>query len=45
MNSALREAEFGNATEASGETGLALGLASTREVQVLAALALARLAI
>jgi eukaryotic-like serine/threonine-protein kinase len=42
MNSALREAEFGNATEASGETGLALGLASTRDVQVLAALALAR---
>ena len=39
MNSALREGEFGNATEARGETGSALGLASTRDVQLLAALA------
>jgi eukaryotic-like serine/threonine-protein kinase len=42
MNAALREAEFGNATQARKETSVALELATTRDVQILAALALAR---
>jgi pentatricopeptide repeat protein len=41
MNAALREAQFGNAAEARSQTDEALALASTREVQILAALALA----
>jgi pentatricopeptide repeat protein len=42
MDSALREAEFGNPDRARQETTSALQLASTRDVQTLAALALAR---
>lgn len=42
MNAALREAEFGNAIQARKATSAALALASTRDVQILAALALAR---
>jgi DNA-binding winged helix-turn-helix (wHTH) protein/Flp pilus assembly protein TadD len=42
MNSALREAEFGNSAEARKDTVAALDLASTRDVQILAALAMAR---
>ena len=41
-NAALREAEFGNTAQARGETAAALALASTRDVQILAAIALAR---
>ena len=42
MDSALREAEFGNPDRARQETNSALLLASTRDTQILAALALAR---
>jgi eukaryotic-like serine/threonine-protein kinase len=42
MDSALREAEFGNTDRARQETNSALMLASTRDTQILAALALAR---
>ncbi len=42
MNSALREAEFGNLERARAQTASALALASTRDVQILAALAFAR---
>jgi serine/threonine protein kinase/tetratricopeptide (TPR) repeat protein len=42
MNAALREAEFGNAEQTRVETASALSLASTRDVQILAALAQAR---
>ena len=42
MNGALREAEFGNAAQARNETTSALALASTRDMRILAALALAR---
>jgi serine/threonine protein kinase/tetratricopeptide (TPR) repeat protein len=42
MNAALREAEFGNTARARQETASALGTAPTRDVQILAALALAR---
>jgi pentatricopeptide repeat protein len=42
MDSALREAEFGNADRARHETNSALLHASTRDTQILAALALAR---
>jgi eukaryotic-like serine/threonine-protein kinase len=42
MNAALREAEFGNASRARKETSSALAMAFTRDVQILAALALAR---
>ncbi|HET7209742.1 MAG TPA: protein kinase [Terriglobales bacterium] len=42
INAALREAEFGNAAPARKATSSALALASTRDVQILAALALAR---
>jgi serine/threonine protein kinase/tetratricopeptide (TPR) repeat protein len=42
MTAALREAEFGNSSEARKATSSALALASTRDVQILAALALAR---
>jgi len=42
MNAALREAEFGNMERSVRETQAALSIASTRDVQVLAALALAR---
>jgi len=42
MNAALREVEFGNAVQARSATAAALALASTRDVQTLAALALAR---
>jgi tetratricopeptide (TPR) repeat protein len=42
MNAALREAEFGNAAQARKEAASALALASTRDVQILAALVLAR---
>jgi serine/threonine protein kinase/Flp pilus assembly protein TadD len=42
MNGALREAEFGNAAQARNETASALALASTRDMRILAALALAR---
>ena len=41
MNGALREMEFGNASRARAETDSALALASTRNVQVVAALVLA----
>jgi tetratricopeptide (TPR) repeat protein len=41
MNAALREAQFGNEAQARSQTSAALELASTREVQILAALALA----
>lgn len=42
INSALREAEFGNRQRAQQETSAALSLASTRDVKILAALTLAR---
>jgi eukaryotic-like serine/threonine-protein kinase len=42
MNAALREAEFGNTAQARRETAAALALASTRDVEILAAIALAR---
>jgi len=42
MNGALREAEFGNGAQARNETTSALALASTRDMRILAALALAR---
>jgi tetratricopeptide (TPR) repeat protein len=42
MNSALREAEFGNTKRARQETASALSTASTQDVQTLAALAFAR---
>jgi tetratricopeptide (TPR) repeat protein len=42
MDAALREAEFSNAAQARTATAAALALASTRDVQVLAAVALAR---
>ena len=42
MNEALREAEFGNFKLASDQTKAAIGVASGRSVQVMAALALAR---
>jgi pentatricopeptide repeat protein len=44
MHSALREVEFGNAGRGRQETNSALLLASTRDTQILAALALARAA-
>ncbi len=43
MNSALREAEFGNLMRAREEIGSALATAATQDVQTLAALALARI--
>jgi eukaryotic-like serine/threonine-protein kinase len=42
LNAALREAEFGNAAQAHREADAAVALASTRDVRILAALALAR---
>jgi len=42
MNSALREAEFGNVERARAQTASALALAPSRDVQLLAALAFAR---
>src|SRR5712692_8048976 len=42
MNAALREAEFGNSARAKQETAAALAIAASRDVQVLAALALAQ---
>jgi eukaryotic-like serine/threonine-protein kinase len=42
MNAALREVEFGDAAQARNATTAALALTSTRAVQILAALALAR---
>jgi serine/threonine protein kinase/tetratricopeptide (TPR) repeat protein len=42
MNAALREAEFGNAAQARTEAASALALASNRDMQILAALVLAR---
>jgi eukaryotic-like serine/threonine-protein kinase len=42
MNGALREAEFGNAAHAQEQSTSALTMASTRDVQILAALAFAR---
>jgi serine/threonine protein kinase/tetratricopeptide (TPR) repeat protein len=42
MNAALREAEFGNSSQARKATSSALALASTRDVKILAALASAR---
>jgi eukaryotic-like serine/threonine-protein kinase len=42
MDEALREAEFGNAAHAREQVASALTLASTRDVQILGALALAR---
>jgi DNA-binding winged helix-turn-helix (wHTH) protein/tetratricopeptide (TPR) repeat protein len=42
MNEALREAEFGNAARAQEQSTSALTMASTRDVQILAALAFAR---
>lgn len=42
MNAALREVEFGNFPQARKATSSALALASTRDVEILAALALAR---
>ena len=42
MNAALREAEFGNASQARKATSSALALAPTRDAQILAALAFAR---
>jgi eukaryotic-like serine/threonine-protein kinase len=42
MNEALREAEFGNAARANERSTSALTMASTRDVQILAALAFAR---
>jgi len=43
MNAALREAEFGNSERARKEIAAALKTASTRDVQILAALASARI--
>jgi serine/threonine protein kinase/tetratricopeptide (TPR) repeat protein len=43
MNSALREAQFGNMARARKETASALATAATQDVQTLAALALARI--
>jgi eukaryotic-like serine/threonine-protein kinase len=43
MNAALREAEFGNSAQARSQTAAALALASTKNIQILAALALARI--
>ena len=43
MDAALREAEFLNRTESQRDTDLALADASTRDVKILAALALARI--
>ena len=42
MNAALREAEFGNASQARKATSSVLALAPTRDAQILAALASAR---
>jgi serine/threonine protein kinase/tetratricopeptide (TPR) repeat protein len=42
MNAALREAEFGNLSQARQESAAALALASTHDTQILAALAEAR---
>ena len=42
LNGALREAEFGNAGQAHNDTAEALALASSRDLQILTALALAR---
>ncbi|WP_433974557.1 winged helix-turn-helix domain-containing protein [Tunturiibacter lichenicola] len=42
MNEALREAEFGNPAHAQEQSASALILASTRDIQILAALAFAR---
>ena len=42
INSALREAEFGNSQRARQQTKAALGLASSRDIKILAALTLAR---
>jgi eukaryotic-like serine/threonine-protein kinase len=42
LNSALREAEFGNSTNAKQQTGAGLAIASTRDVKILASLVLAR---
>ncbi len=42
VNSALREAEFGNPQRARAQAGSALALTLTRDVQILAALAFAR---
>jgi serine/threonine protein kinase/tetratricopeptide (TPR) repeat protein len=42
LNAALREAEFGNSVKAEQEAMAGLTIASTRDVQILAALALAR---
>src|SRR5260370_24036600 len=42
MNSALREAEFGNPERARAQTASAWALSPTRDVQILAALAFAR---
>jgi eukaryotic-like serine/threonine-protein kinase len=43
MNAALREAEFNNAERSRQEVASALAMASTRDVSILAALALARI--
>ena len=43
LNSALREAEFGNTEQARQQVRAALALASSRDTKILAALALARL--
>jgi len=43
MNSALREAEFGNTTRARQETASALATAATRDVRILSALVYARI--
>jgi tetratricopeptide (TPR) repeat protein len=42
MNAALRDAEFANSDRARREIGEAMSLASSRDIQILAALALAR---
>jgi len=42
LNAALREAEVGNEVRAREQSRLALKLASTRDMQIMAALALAR---
>src|SRR5205814_1259914 len=42
LNASLREAELGNAVETRKLAGLALTVASTRDLQILAALSLAR---
>jgi tetratricopeptide (TPR) repeat protein len=41
-NEAIREAEFGNMTQARSQTASALALSATRDIQILAAVALAR---